>query len=113
DLYVLGAYGRGRKQVQILVRRDDCCFGEAQHDAKTSGMKYADAMREYETRVRAALKQIGRGEFVLEIDETAPSHMISHHAIERVLLPELRKARSRHGAIAVRAHLKSLRTTWQ
>jgi hypothetical protein len=93
DLYILGAHGRGRKQVQILVRRDDCCFGEAQHDPKTSGMKYADAMREYETRVRAALKQIDHGEFVLEIDETAPSHMISHHAIERVLLPELRKAR--------------------
>lgn len=93
DLYILGAHGRGRKQVQILVRRDDCCFGEAQHDSKTSGMKYADAMREFETRVRAALKRINQGEFVLEIDETAPSHMISHHAIERVLLPGLRKAR--------------------
>ena len=31
DLYLLGAYGPGRKQVQILNRRDDCCFGEAQH----------------------------------------------------------------------------------
>ena len=93
DLYLLGAHGRGRKQVQILVRRDDCCFGEAQHDSKTSGLKYADAMREYETRVRTALKQLDHGAFDLEIDETAPSHMISHHAIERVLLPELRKAR--------------------
>ena len=34
DLYILGAHGRGRKQVQILVRRDDCCFGQAQHDEK-------------------------------------------------------------------------------
>jgi len=34
DLYVLGAQGSGRRQVQILVRRDDCCFGETQHDAK-------------------------------------------------------------------------------
>ena len=32
DLYLLGAYGPGRKQVQILNRRDDCCFGEAQHE---------------------------------------------------------------------------------
>ena len=93
DLYILGAHGRGRKQVQTLVRRDDCCFGQAQHDAKSSGMAYADAMREYEARVRVALKEIGNGSFRLSIDETAPSHMISHHAIEEVLLPELRNAR--------------------
>ena len=90
DLYILGAHGRGRKQVQILARHDTCCFGEAQHDAKASGMPYAEAMREYESRVRAALKEIGDGSFRLEIDEKAPSHMISHHAIEDVLLAELR-----------------------
>ena len=93
DLYILGAQGRGRKQVQILVRRDDCCFGQAQHDAKSSGLAYADAMRDYEQRVRAMLKEIGRGSFRLEIDEVAPSHMISHHAIADVLLPELRTGR--------------------
>ena len=93
DLYVLGAQGRGRKQVQILARRDNCCFGETQHDAKASGMPYAESMREYERKVRAAVKAIGPGSFRLEIDETAPSHMISHHAIEKVLLPELRGAR--------------------
>ena len=92
DLYILGGCGPGRTQVQILVRRDDCCFGEAQHDAKASGTSYAEAMREYENRVQAALKKIG-GSFRLEIDETAPSHMISHHTIEEVLLPELRRSR--------------------
>lgn len=93
DLYVLGSQGRGRRQVQILVRRDNCCFGEAQHDAKAHGLPYAEAMRDYEARVRAALGSIGSGSFRLEIDETAPSHMISHHAIEQVILPELRRAR--------------------
>jgi len=53
---------------------------------------YAEAMHEYENRVQAALKKIG-GSFRLEIDETAPSHMISHHTIEEVLLPELRRSR--------------------
>jgi hypothetical protein len=93
DLYILGAHGRGRKQVQILVRRDDCCFGEKQHDAKSSGMAYADAMRDYERRVQATLKEINHGSFRLEIDERAPSHMISHHAIDDVLLAELRSTR--------------------
>jgi hypothetical protein len=93
DLYVLGGHGRGRKQVQVLVRRDDCCFGEAQHDAQTSGMPYTEAMRDYEQRARAVLQSIGSGTFRLEIDESAPSHMISHHAIRDIILPELRKAR--------------------
>src|SRR5207245_717916 len=93
DLYILGAEGRDRKQVQILVRRDDCCFGEAQHDPKSAGSGYEDAMRAYEKRVQSALKEIGSGSFRLEIDETAPSHMISHHAIEDVLLAELRRAK--------------------
>lgn len=90
DLYILGSQGRGRRQVQILVRRDDCCFGEQQHDAKATGMGYGEAMRDTEQRVKAALKEFDRGSFRLEIDETAPSHMISHHAIRDVILPELR-----------------------
>ncbi|MBI2929727.1 MAG: hypothetical protein HYY24_29055 [Verrucomicrobia bacterium] len=93
DLYILGASGRGRAQVQILVRRDDCCFGEAQHDAQVAGLPYADAMRDYASRVRSVLGDIGRGSFRLEIDDTAPSHMISRHAIENVILPQLRKPR--------------------
>lgn len=93
DLYVLGAHGSGRRQVQILVRRDNCCFGEAQHDAKALGIPYDDALREYERRVQATLKPLRRGSFRLEIDEVAPAHMISHHAIDDVILPELRRAR--------------------
>jgi len=93
DLYILGAHGRGRKQVQILVRRDDCCFGEKQHDAKSAGLPYAEAMRAYERNVRDALEKMGRSSFRLEIDEVAPSHMISHHAIKDVILPELRSGR--------------------
>ncbi len=85
DLYVLGASGAQRRQVQILVRKDDCCFGEAQHDRKATGMEYTEAMRSYEKRVQAALKGIGEGSFRLKIDETAPSHMISHHAIDLIL----------------------------
>lgn len=90
DLYILGAHGKGRKQVQILVRRDDCCFGEAQHDPETTRMTYAESLRAYESRVDSTLKEIGNASFRVHIDEKAPSHMISHHAIEDVILPELR-----------------------
>ncbi|MGH7957551.1 MAG: hypothetical protein ACREH8_11150 [Opitutaceae bacterium] len=92
DLYILGSQGRGRKQVQILNRRDDCCFGQAQH-GENAATPYAESVREYEGRVRAALDRIGDGSFRVEIDEIAPAHMISHHAIKDVILPELRKGR--------------------
>ena len=91
DLYVLGAHGRDRQQVQILNQRDDCCFGLAQHDS--TGLPYTEAMRDYARRVSATLGGIGRGTFHLELDESAPSHMISHHAIRDIILPTLRDAR--------------------
>jgi hypothetical protein len=93
DFYVLGTHEAGRKQVQILNRRDDCCFGIAQHDAKATGLPYAEALRLYEQEVQLVLRNSGHGSFRLEIDETAPSHMISHYAIEKLILPELRSAR--------------------
>jgi hypothetical protein len=93
DLYLMGAHGPGRSQVQVLNRRDDCCFGEAQHDPQTAGVSYEDAMHEYAARVQAAAKEISDTTYRLEIDETAPAHTVSQHAIEDVLLAELRKTR--------------------
>jgi hypothetical protein len=90
DLYVLGSMGPGRKQVQILNRRDDCCFGEAQHNARRVGATYEDAYRIYERAVQQALGKLG--EFRLIIDETAPRHMISAEAVQ-IMLRELRSAR--------------------
>jgi hypothetical protein len=91
DLYVLGSVGEGRKQVQILVRKDDCCFGQAQHDTQHAGMSYTEAVQKYESQVQNAVKKVGPGSFRVEIDDSAPSHMISHHAIEDVILKELKK----------------------
>ena len=91
DLYVLGGHGAQRGQVQILVRRDDCCFGVAQHDEKAAGLPYEPSVRDYGNKVSAAVASTGAGFFRLDIDEVAPSHMISHHAIEKIILPELRK----------------------
>jgi hypothetical protein len=88
DLYVLGSFGRGRAQVQILNRRDDCCFGEAQHRGPPS---YDEALRNYEWQVQASLKRIRPGNFRVEIDEAAPSHLISSHASSNVILSELKQ----------------------
>ena len=84
DLYFLGAHGKGRKQIQILNRKDNCCFGEAQH----KGNDYEPAMRVYERRVQQALG--ASGSFRLVIDDDAPKHMISPQAVE-LMLKELAK----------------------
>jgi hypothetical protein len=86
DLYVLGSYGTGRKQVQILNERDDCCFGMAQH--KTSAT-YQQDVRGYEKLVQQKLERLGTGAFKLEIDTFAPSHMISGYASTNLILREL------------------------
>jgi len=86
DLYMLGAMGR--KQLQILNRKDDCCFGEAQHHARRVGAAYESALRVYEKDVKRTLGANGR--FELIIDETAPRHMISPEAV-KIMLREMQQ----------------------
>jgi hypothetical protein len=76
DLYVMGSLGR--KQLQILNRKDNCCFGEAQQKGE-----YEPAMRAYEKRVREVLGTAGN--FRLVIDDDAPKHMISPQAVQLML----------------------------
>jgi hypothetical protein len=95
DLYLLGAIGPGRKQIQILNRRDDCCFGEAQHDSVRNGLGYEPALRAYEKVVQDAVG--GPDRFRLVIDESAPRHLISADAVQVMLraMAEKRPAPSR------------------
>jgi hypothetical protein len=87
DLYLLGATP-DRRQIQILNRRDDCCFGEAQHEAGKAGAEYEAAIRDYERTVRETAGS--HGIFRVEIDDSAPRHMISPQAVG-MMLRELRE----------------------
>jgi hypothetical protein len=88
DLYLLGSAGAGRKQVQILNQRDDCCFGLAQHKTPAT---YNEDLRAYEQLVQRKLKRLGAGTFKLEIDAIAPNHMISRYASTNLILFELNR----------------------
>lgn len=92
DLYLLGAFGKGRRQVQVLNRHDDCCFGEGQHDRRLTGLPFEPAVREYERRVKKTLERLGSGSFRVVIDEKADGHRISAHTLEKVILPELKQS---------------------
>lgn len=93
DLYVMGSLGPRRRQLQVVNRHDNCCFGEGQHDHAATGLSYAASLAEYETRVRTALLEAGPGEFSVVVDDEAPGHLISRHAIQTLILPALRQGR--------------------
>jgi hypothetical protein len=103
DLYVLGAHGPGRAQVQVLNRRDNCCFGERLYETAAIGLPWDDAVRSWELPVRQTLMRLGSGSFRVEIDEAAPAHMISWQTVVSSVLAELNGGLPRVGA-ATPAH---------
>jgi polygalacturonase len=87
DLYILGSYGKGRKQVQILNRNDDCCFGQKQHNPERD---YDKDLKTFEKSVKEKLKAFQADDhYYLIIDETATNHQISDFALNNVILKEL------------------------
>jgi hypothetical protein len=75
DLYILGAYGKGRKQVQMLNHYDNCCF---------EGIRYLT----YENIVKSSVNQLGEGEFDVFLDSSFRyDHKISLYALEHVFPP--------------------------
>jgi len=75
-LFLLGAAGRGRHQVQILNRDDPCCF---------SARGREPALRAYETAIVQELTAGDYGgHFELAIDDTATAHAITPWALELI-----------------------------
>ena len=72
ELYVLGAYGDGRKHVQIFNKNDPCCF---------SGNGYET----YEFVIKDKMLQLGKGNFEIFIDNTHDEHKISDTTREFIL----------------------------
>lgn len=87
ELYVMAALEKSRRQIQVVNRRDSCCFGEVQHEAGD----YEADIRGYEQRVRSALKSLGApaDAFSVRIDEAATRHTVSWRTIDQIILPAL------------------------
>lgn len=88
DLYILGSFGNGRKQIQVLNRYDNCCFGQNQHDP---GRDYETDLKAFEKSVKDRLIMLGAEDhYYLWIDESAPSHQISTETLEKIISKELK-----------------------
>lgn len=73
ELYVLGSYGEGRRQLQVLNQFDTCCF---------YGVKY----QVYEGAVKEAVGDLKLGSFAVLSDTTHRQHKISAYALEMIAL---------------------------
>lgn len=71
DIYILGAVGDGRRQLQIFNRFDRCCY------RNTLG-------KLYEPAVKKAVAEAGAGGFAVVIDETHADHKISEFGRETI-----------------------------
>jgi hypothetical protein len=80
DLYVLGAYGRGRGQLQVLNQFDRCCF-------------YGVGFLTYKDIVKNVVGTLGKGRYDVFLDSSHRSHVISRHALEEAVLPFLKRRR--------------------
>jgi hypothetical protein len=69
EMYVLGSFGSGRNQLQILNSNDTCCF---------SGQRYLTSP--YESTVQSNLTSLGSGRFNVYIDQNN-SHSITTNAL--------------------------------
>ncbi|MEX0907378.1 MAG: hypothetical protein WD054_03530 [Gemmatimonadota bacterium] len=72
ELYVLGAHGAGRRQLQVLNVNDPCCF---------SGYGW----KTYAGQVVRAIRAAGPGEFRVFADDSHDRHAISAAAMLRIL----------------------------
>ena len=72
ELYILGSYGRGRKQLQVLNQYDSCCF---------AGVRY----KTYESIIQERLSALGEGSFAVFLDTTHREHIISNKALEVII----------------------------
>jgi len=71
ELYVLSAYGDGRKHIQIFNKNDPCCF---------SGNGYET----YEFVIKDKMLQLGEGNFQIFIDDTHNEHKISVYTLKLI-----------------------------
>ena len=82
DLYVLGSYGPGRRQLQVLNKFDDCCF---------AGVRF----RTYLDHVKDAVAKLGEGSFTVFLDDSlrpfgsVASHNVSYHALTTAIFHEV------------------------
>lgn len=72
ELYVMGAVGEGRRQLQILNEHDPECFAGTRHT-------------QWVPQVKAAVAGLGDGNFDFHLDQDTTRHQVSRASLARIL----------------------------
>jgi len=78
EIFVLGGYGEGRRQIQLLNFYDDCCFS-------------GPVFKTYGEFVSNTVRRLGQGQWEVQSDATHKTHQISPHALNTIIVPALRE----------------------
>ncbi|NOZ40050.1 MAG: PEP-CTERM sorting domain-containing protein [Planctomycetes bacterium] len=76
EIFALGGYGKGRRQIQVLNHFDSCCFS-------------GEAYQSYDSFVSDRVDTLGQGDWDLVIDDTHRRHKISLFTIDNVIAPAI------------------------
>ena len=76
EIFALGGYGPGRRQIQILNLYDSCCF-------------YGPYFITYTNFVSTVVRKLGQGQWDFYSDTTHMQHLISSNVLENVIMPAL------------------------
>jgi hypothetical protein len=88
DHYIMGSYGPGRMQLQILNYYDNCCWGAAQWSSTLQnyyGMTYTQYVLNYAADVDFVLQGLPPSNYAVVIDTVADQHQISSYALSLIL----------------------------
>lgn len=72
ELYVMGASGPGRRQLQILNEFDDCCFSGRRHVS-------------WVPQVKSAVAALGDGNYDFHLDQDTHKHQVTRASLARIL----------------------------
>lgn len=80
DLYLMGASGPGREQLQIMLVNDDCCFGPRQWTSvyvnANDGRNWYQQLGSYQSLVNTSTTNVPNN-FSVVLDNVAQSHQFS------------------------------------
>ena len=72
DLYVMAAYGKNRRYVQVFNKFDPCCYP-------------GEAFNTYAPHIRDRIHSLGLGEFDVWLDESHFDHQVSQWTLSKII----------------------------
>ena len=71
EIFILSSHGENKEHIKIQNKYDSCCY-------------YGVSYTTFEKDIQSSIKNLGKGKFVIYLDETHSRHMISDFSLELI-----------------------------